>query len=228
MLFAFALLVTPNISKADPKVSPYEPGPGAETPEDESHVSPYAPGPGAETPEMDNVPRGDTTNEQAEEENSNESRQSQQDKEEMQRILRERAAERRSEVANAVQEMERIATRNMGIGEQIRVIAQNQNQIQEEAEDALQKAEKRGGFSKFLIGPNYGQLKAIEERLENHTQNLEELKTLREQIQTTSDQQLLDKQIQVMEQIKTELENAVAENQKGFSLFGWLNRMLSR
>lgn len=143
-------------------------------------------------------------------------------------MMSEKAIERRSQVANAVQEMEQIATRNMGIGEQIRVIAQNQNRIQEEAEVALQTAERRGGFSKFLIGPNYGQLKTVEERLANHTQNLEELKTLREQIQTTADKQLLDQQIQVMEQIKTQLEEAVAENQKGFSLFGWLNRILSK
>jgi len=140
----------------------------------------------------------------------------------------EMSASRRSRVANAVQEMERIATRNQGIGDQIRVVARNQNRIQEEAESALQTAQKRGGFSRFFVGPNYGQLKNVENRLENHNQNLAELKELKNQIQNSEDVSLLDQQINTMEEIKTELEEAVSEDQKGFSLFGWLNRMFTR
>ncbi|MCK5022053.1 MAG: hypothetical protein KAR54_02290 [Candidatus Pacebacteria bacterium] len=140
----------------------------------------------------------------------------------------QKAISRRSRVANSVQEIERIATRNAGIGNQIRVIAQNQNQNQEQMENSLEIAQQRKGFTKFLIGPNYGQLKDTEERLENHNQNLEELKGLRDQIQVSSDQILLDQQIQVMEDIKLELEGAIGEEQKGFSLFGWLNRLRAR
>lgn len=138
------------------------------------------------------------------------------------------ALSRQSRVANTVQEMEKIATRNQGIGDQIRTIAQNQNRIQEEAEIALQTAQNRGGFSKFLIGPNYGQLKDVEERLENHNENLAELKELKDQIQDSGDVVLLDQQINTMEEIKTELEAAVSENQRGFSLFGWLNKLITR
>jgi len=140
----------------------------------------------------------------------------------------ERAVSRRSRVANSVQEMEKIATRNQGIGDQVRVIAQNQNKNQEEAENALETAQKRSGFARFFIGPNYGQLKTVEEKLENHTQNLSELKELRNQIYYASDQTLLDEQIEVMEQIKQELENEVLENKKGFSLFGWLAKILAK
>ncbi|MCK4918329.1 MAG: hypothetical protein KAS02_00895 [Candidatus Pacebacteria bacterium] len=135
---------------------------------------------------------------------------------------------RRNRVANAVQEMEGIAIRNAGLGTQIRTLAQNQNENQNQMEDALQAAQQRSGFAKFLIGPNYGQLKDVEERLENHNQNLEELKELRNQIQISSDQVLLDQQIQTMEEIKVELEEAVGEEQRGFSLFGWLNRLIVR
>ena len=139
----------------------------------------------------------------------------------------ETAVTRRSRVANAVQEMEGIATRNQGIGDQIRVIAQNQNRIQEEAEDALETAQKRSGFARFFIGPDYAQLKTVEERLKNHSQNLAELKELREQIQVNQDKDLLDEQIQVMEEIKQELQNEVTKDKKGFSLFGWLSRLLT-
>jgi len=140
----------------------------------------------------------------------------------------ERATSRSSRVSNAVQEMERISVRNQGIGDQVRVIAQNQNRIQQEAEDALESAQKRNGFTRFFIGPNYGQLKTVEDRLENHTQNLAELKELKEQIQNTSDKSSLDEQIAIVEEVIQGLGDEVLENKKGFSLFGWLARILAR
>jgi len=117
----------------------------------------------------------------------------------------DRSSARRSRVANAVKEMERVAENNRGIGDQVRVIARNQNRVQEEAETALQTAQKRSGFSKFFIGPNYGQLKTVEDRLENHTENLAELKELKDQVLSSTDQGSLDEQIQVMEEIKAAL-----------------------
>lgn len=138
------------------------------------------------------------------------------------------AEERRSRVSNAVQEMLSVAERNQGVGEQIRVVAQEQNRIQEEAEGALKTANNRGRFMKFIIGPDFRHLKTVEERLENHTQNLNELQELREQVQNEEDKVLLNAQIEVMENVKQELEEQVAENKKGFSLFGWLFKIFSR
>jgi len=137
----------------------------------------------------------------------------------------QKAVSRRSRVANAIQEMERIATRNRGIGERVRVIAQNQNQNQEEAENALVKAQKRGDLARFFIGPNYGQLKNVEERLQNCTQNLSELKELKEQVQIQADRESLAEQIEIMEQVKQEIENEVVEDKKGFAIFGWLAKL---
>jgi len=87
----------------------------------------------------------------------------------------ERAVQRRSQVANAVQAMVHVAERNGGVGEQIRTIAQEQNRLQEEAEDSLKQAKNRSRFTRFFIGSNYGQLKEVEERLEMHNEKLEEL-----------------------------------------------------
>jgi len=141
---------------------------------------------------------------------------------------KEEAQTRRSRVSIAVQEMERVATNNQGIGDQVRVIAQNQNKIQEEAEGALENAQKRSSFARFFIGPNYKELKAVEDRLENHAQNIAELKELKEQIKDSPDVTLLDDQIQTIEGIREELRNEVANEKKGFSLFGWIPRLFSR
>lgn len=135
---------------------------------------------------------------------------------------------RRSRVANAVQEMLKIATRNGGIGQQIRTIAQNQNKNSEEAEEALKKARNRSSFARFFIGPNYKEIKKAKKKIEENTQNVEQLQTLKESLVSSYDKNLLDEQIEVMEEIKTELEADVEQNTKGFSLFGWLNKILTK
>jgi hypothetical protein len=136
--------------------------------------------------------------------------------------------QRRSRVANAVQEMLAVADRNPGIGQQIRTIAQNQNQEQEEMEEALQATKKRSGVVKFFIGPNYKELKKVEDRIENHKNRLEELKGLRAQLENSADAEVLTQQIQIMEQIGAELENEVNEEKQGISLFGWLFRWMAK
>jgi hypothetical protein len=134
---------------------------------------------------------------------------------------------RRSRVSSATQEMLGIANRNTGIGEQIRVIAQNQNRYQEEAEEALEVAKRRSGFTKFFIGSNYKQFKTVEDRLENHNQNIEELRVLRENL-SLGDKSILDEQIIAVEEVFAELRDEAEEGQKGFSLFGWMNRLFRK
>ena len=134
---------------------------------------------------------------------------------------------RRSRVSNAVQSMLEVAERNQGVGQQIRNITQTQVQVQEQAEEALELAQQRKGFMKFLIGPDYSRLKTVEDRLEQHNQNLEELKVLKEEVESEEDVALFDEQIQVMEDVKQELEGELTESESGFSLFGWMNRMFN-
>ncbi|MCK4591879.1 hypothetical protein KAT63_00395 [Candidatus Parcubacteria bacterium] len=136
--------------------------------------------------------------------------------------------QRRSRVATMVQEMLAVANRNSSIGQQIRTIAQNQNQEQEEIENALEVTKKRSGIVKFFIGPNYKELKKVEDRTENHKNRLEELKGLRAQLENSADAEVLTQQIQIMEQIGAELENEVNQEKQGISLFGWLFRWMAK
>lgn len=135
---------------------------------------------------------------------------------------------RRNRVANAVQEMLHVAERNEGVGTKIREIAREQNRVHEEMEECLEAAQERKGWVKFFIGPNYGKLKEVEERLEGHVERLGELKELRAKVANQGDAQLLQEQLGVMEQVVSELKGEVETAKKGFSLFGWLNRLLSR
>ena len=80
---------------------------------------------------------------------------------------------------------------------------------------------------KFLIGPDYIQLKKVADRLEQHNQNLEQLKELKSDIESEEDVALFEDQIQTMEEVRQEMEIQLKENDSGFSLFGWMNRLFN-
>lgn len=138
------------------------------------------------------------------------------------------AQQRRSQVANAVQEMLKVADRNGGIGQQVRTIAQTQTQNQEKLEAGLQKVQSRSGFAKFFIGPNYGEINNAKKILEQNHEQIKQLNQVKNQLANQGDRQNLTEQIQLLEQVNLEIENSLNTSQKGFSLFGWMFRLFSK
>lgn len=135
--------------------------------------------------------------------------------------------QRRSQVANAVQAMLQVADREGGIGQQVKVIAQNQNQNQVKLEQNIEKIQDRGGFAKFFIGPNYGEIKNAQKILEQNRLQIQQLNQIKNQLSNEGDQQQLAEQIKTLERVNREIETLLADAQEGFSLFGWLNKLIS-
>jgi len=137
------------------------------------------------------------------------------------------AEQRRSKVANAVQEMLQVADRNSGIGQQVKTIAQTQTQNQEKLETSLQKVQSRSDFAKFFVGPNYGEISNAKKILEQNKEQIKQLNQVKNQLANQGDQQTLTEQIKMLEQANLEIENSLGTAQKGFSLLGWMFRMFS-
>ncbi len=137
------------------------------------------------------------------------------------------ATQRRSNVANAVQEMLQVANRNGGIGQQVKTIAQTQTQNQEKLEASLQKVQSRVGLAKFFVGPDYDEISNAKKILEQNKEQIEQLNQVKNQLANQGDQQILTEQIKTLEQSNLEIENSLGTAQKGFSLFGWMFRMFS-
>lgn len=137
------------------------------------------------------------------------------------------STQRRSRVANAVQEMLQVANRNGGIGQQVKTIAQTQTQNQEKLETSLQKVQSRSSFSKFFVGPNYGEINNAKKILEQNKEQIKQLNQVKNQLSNQGDAQNLTQQIQTLEQANLEIESSLGTAQKGFSLFGWMFRAFS-
>ncbi len=136
--------------------------------------------------------------------------------------------QRRSAVANAVQELLQVADRSGGIGKQVRVIAQEQNQNQEKLEANLQKIEERGTFMRFVFGPDYNEINSAQKLLEQNREQIQQLNQIKDQLSNQGDIQSLSQQIQTLEQTHSEIGTSLEGSQKGFSLFGWMFKLFSK
>ncbi len=133
--------------------------------------------------------------------------------------------QRRSQVANAVHQMLQVADRVGGIGEQVRVVAQSQQQNHEEVENELDKIKDRSGFAKFFIGPKYEEIEKAKDLIKQDKEKITKLEELKSTLTSEEDKVKVDEQISIIKGAITEVEKIVGEEQTGFSLFGWLAKI---
>ncbi len=133
--------------------------------------------------------------------------------------------QKRSQVAEAVQEMLQVAERNGGIGQQVRIIAQNQTQNQEKIETGLNKIQGRGAFTRFFIGADYSEINNVKKLLDQNQEQIKDLNQLKGQIDNQDDLNGLNQQIEILNQANSEIMESLDLSQKGFSLFGWFVKM---
>jgi hemerythrin superfamily protein len=142
---------------------------------------------------------------------------------------RERSEEHRSAVANFVRGLLDVANREEnGIGEQVRVVAKEQNDSASTTARAIEKVEKRSKIRTFLFGSDYKNLGALRSEIVKTRNRIDQLNRILENIQNASSTADLQGQIQTLEQEQTKLEDFVKENENKISLFGWLVRLFNK
>jgi len=134
----------------------------------------------------------------------------------------------RSTVANFVQGLLIVADREGGIGEQVRVIAQQQNQSASTTIQSMEKVQTRNKIKTFLIGSDYKNLGALRSEMVQTRNRLEQLNRVMENVQNEGDKTELQNQIQTLEQEQTKIENFIKVQEGKFSLFGWLVKMFNK
>lgn len=130
-------------------------------------------------------------------------------------------------VAQQVQEMLQLKTTG-GIGGQVREIARDQDQAQTQIQEQLDKIESKGNVAKFFFGPDYKGISEAQKLLEQNRLRIQQLQQLQTQLENTGDQTLIESAIQALEQQNISLQNRLDVENKTFSLFGWLAKLLNR
>jgi hypothetical protein len=130
-----------------------------------------------------------------------------------------------STVANFVQNLLDVADREGGIGEQVRTIAQEQNQSASTTIQAMEKVQTRSKVKTFFIGSDYKNLGELRSEMVQTENRLEQLNKLMESTQNAGDKTELQGQVQLLQQEQTKIESFINANESKFSLFGWLVKL---
>ena len=136
------------------------------------------------------------------------------------------AEEHRSTVANFVQSILKAASSTAGgIGEQVRLIAQQQNDSDATVTAAITKIENRNKIKTFLFGSDYKNLGALRSEIVQTRNRIEQLNRA---IENTTDTAEIQAQIQNLEQEQTKIESFIKAQEGKFSLFGWLVKLFNK
>ncbi len=131
------------------------------------------------------------------------------------------AESHRSTVANFVQSLLAVADREGGIGQQVKVIAQQQNDIKDRAADLIYAVGNRIKIKTFFIGTSYKNLGELRSQMVQTRNQIEQLKQLAEKAENAGDKTELQNQIQILEQEQMKMNDFITQNESQFSLFGW-------
>ena len=138
------------------------------------------------------------------------------------------AESHRSTVATFVQSLLAVADRESGIGQELRVIAKEQNDTKDRASDLINAVENRNKIKTFFIGTSYKNLGELRSQMVNSRNQIEQLKRLAEKAENEGDKTELQSQIQVLEQEQTNINNFITQNESKFSLFGWAVKLFRK
>ncbi|EKE16453.1 MAG: hypothetical protein ACD_11C00015G0001 [uncultured bacterium] len=137
------------------------------------------------------------------------------------------AKEYKNEVAQFVHNLKTIGEIEGGIGQQVRVVAQAQNDSEAKVENSINEVNSRGGFAKFLIGPKYGNIAEVKTAITENQTRVKVLTELMNQLTDPAVKLVLQDQITILNQQNANLQNFVESSESGVSLLGWLMRMFS-
>lgn len=136
--------------------------------------------------------------------------------------------EHRSAVADFVQTLLKAADRDGGIGEQVKVIAKQQEQAIATTTNAIDKVENRSWVKTFLIGSDYKNLGALRSEMVQTRNRINQLNNLLVKIKNASSTEEIKSQIQTLKQEQTKIDNFIKAQEGKFSLFGWVVKFFSK
>lgn len=137
------------------------------------------------------------------------------------------ADEYKNEVASFVHNLKEIGDIDGGIGQQVRVVAQAQNDSAPKVEESIDDINDRSEFVKFLIGPKYGSIAEIQVAIAENQTRIKVLTDLVSQVSDPAVKQVLQGQIKQFQQENVRLQSFVTESDSGISLFGWLMKIFA-
>ena len=138
-------------------------------------------------------------------------------------------AEHRSTVSTFVQSLLNVADREQGgIGEEVKAVAQAQNDTKDKVADGIDKINNRNKIKTFLIGTDYKNIGQLRSEMVKTRNQIDQLNRLVDKTTSEENKTALQAQIQALEQEQQKINDFLKANESKFSLFGWLVKLFSK
>jgi hypothetical protein len=135
----------------------------------------------------------------------------------------------RSSVATFVQNLLNVANREKGgIGDQVRKIANAQNDSKDEVANKIDKVKGRNGFATFLVGTDFKTIGELRSDMVTTGNQIDQLTTLLGKTTIASDKVIIQTQIDALKLQQQKINDFINANESKFSLFGWLVKLFNR
>ena len=139
----------------------------------------------------------------------------------------EMSDQHRSQVASTTQKLIEFAGQDRNIGQEIREIAQAQQQAATTTAALIGKIESRSKLKTFFIGSDYKNLGALRSELVTTANHISRLERAMASSTTSTTTALLQEQIDNLKQAQAAAETFVKTNESKFSLFGWFVKLFN-
>ncbi|MEK7555590.1 MAG: hypothetical protein AAB516_02095 [Patescibacteria group bacterium] len=137
--------------------------------------------------------------------------------------------EHQSAVSTFVQTLLNVADEEQkGIGEQVRVVAQLQNETKDKMADGIDKIQNRSKIKTFLIGTDYKNIGQLRSEMVKTGNQIDWLKRLIDKATSEESKTTLQGQVQALEQEQQKIEDFFKANESKFSLFGWFVKLFNK
>ncbi|MFA6430326.1 MAG: hypothetical protein WC229_02415 [Candidatus Paceibacterota bacterium] len=133
--------------------------------------------------------------------------------------------EHRSEIANFIKSLLKVADRNEGIGEKVRVMAREQASSSDKVAEAINTIEKRSNLKTFLIGTDYKNIGKIRSEIAQTRNKIDELNKDLAKLSTSTDKTTIENEMKSLETSQEKIEDFMKKNESRFSLFGWFVKL---
>ncbi len=115
-----------------------------------------------------------------------------------------------------------------GIGQQVKVIAQDQTKLQQEIKSDVTQLNSRTAMAKFFIGSDKKLIQSMEQKMEQNRLMIQQLEQLMTQTQNQGDLEQLQLTIDLMTYQNTSLQSKIEKESKSNGMFGWLINIFNR
>ena len=133
-----------------------------------------------------------------------------------------------SVVAQKVEELLTTRTMQSGIGQQVKVIVQEQKSAQQQIQAKLTKVDSRGNLLKAIIGPDFNSLKNMRKQTEQNQLRIQQLAQLQSQLTNKGDITQVQEMILALTDQNTALQDRINLEEQSGSLLGWLFKLFTK